>query len=170
MKKTSLIAAALSLALAASLPLSAQEKAATKPAEKAPDTAAARPADKPADKKESKMVKTPSGLQYEDVKVGTGAEPKAGQTCSVHYTGWLWVNGAKGSKFDSSVDRGQPFQFAVGRGNVIRGWDEGVLTMKVGGKRNLIIHPGLGYGAQGTGGVIPPNATLFFEVELLGVK
>ena len=160
----------LGLALAASLPLSAEEKAAPKPAEKTADKAPAAAAAKPADTKESKMVKTPSGLQYEDVVVGTGAEPKAGQTCSVHYTGWLWVNGAKGSKFDSSVDRGQPFQFPVGRGNVIRGWDEGVLTMKVGGKRNLVIHPGLGYGAQGAGGVIPPNATLFFEVELLGVK
>ncbi len=164
MKKNTLTAAALGLALvAATLSLSAQEKAAPKAAEKK--------AEKPAaDKKESKLTKTPSGLEYEDVKVGTGAEPKSGQTCSVHYTGWLWVNGAKGTKFDSSVDRGQPFQFPVGQGRVIRGWDEGVLTMKIGGKRNLVIPPGLGYGAQGAGGVIPPNATLFFEVELLGVK
>jgi peptidylprolyl isomerase len=164
MKKAPLIAAALSLSLAAvSLPLHGQEKAT--------DKSAAKPAEKPApEKKESKMTKTPSGLQYEDVVVGAGAEPKAGQTCSVHYTGWLWINGAKGTKFDSSVDRGQPFQFSVGRGQVIRGWDEGVLTMKVGGKRNLIIPAGLGYGAQGAGGVIPPHATLFFEVELLGAK
>jgi peptidylprolyl isomerase len=164
MKKAPMIAAALSLSLAAvSLPLRGQEKAA--------DKSAAKPAEKPApEKKESKMTKTPSGLQYEDVVVGAGAEPKAGQTCSVHYTGWLWINGAKGTKFDSSVDRGQPFQFSVGRGQVIRGWDEGVLTMKVGGKRNLIIPAGLGYGAQGAGGVIPPHATLFFEVELLGAK
>ena len=156
------LAVALGLALAASLPLSAEEKAAPKPAEKA--------AAKPADKKESKMVKTASGLQYEDVVVGAGAEPKAGQTCSVHYTGWLYENGVKGKKFDSSVDRGQPFPFSVGRGQVIRGWDEGVLSMKVGGKRNLIIPPGLAYQDRGAGGVIPPNATLFFEVELLGVK
>ena len=155
--------AALGLGLLA-LPLSAQEKAAPKTEAK---PAAERAA---ADKKESKIVKTPSGLQYEDVKVGTGAEPKAGQTCSVHYTGWLYDNGVKGKKFDSSVDRGQPFQFPVGQGRVIRGWDEGVLSMKIGGKRNLIIPPGLGYGSQGAGGVIPPNATLFFEVELLGVK
>jgi peptidylprolyl isomerase len=159
MKQTSLIAIALGLALVAAPPLSAQEKAAPKPAEKASP-----------EKKESKVTKTASGLEYEDIKVGTGVEPKTGQTCSVHYTGWLYNGGIKGKKFDSSVDRGQPFQFAVGRGNVIRGWDEGVLTMKVGGKRNLIIPPGLGYGAQGAGGVIPPSATLFFEVELLGVK
>jgi peptidylprolyl isomerase len=156
-------AAAAGLGLLA-LPLSAQEKAAPKSEAK---PAAEKGA---ADKKESKIVKTPSGLQYEDVKVGTGAEPKAGQTCSVHYTGWLWVNGAKGTKFDSSVDRGRPFDFPVGQGRVIRGWDEGVLTMKVGGKRNLIIPPGLAYQDRGAGGVIPPNATLFFEVELLGVK
>jgi peptidylprolyl isomerase len=121
-------------------------------------------------KSESKMQKTPSGLQYEDVKVGTGASPKTGQTCVMHYTGWLWENGAKGAKFDSSVDRGQPFEFAIGQGMVIKGWDEGVATMKVGGKRNLLIPPALGYGARGAGKVIPPNATLFFEVELLGIK
>ena len=170
MKRSSLIALTLGLALAASLPLSAEEKAAPKPAEKTADKAPAAAAAKPADTKESKMVKTPSGLQYEDVVAGAGAEPKAGQTCSVHYTGWLWINGAKGSKFDSSVDRGKPFQFSVGRGQVIRGWDEGVLSMKVGGKRNLIIPPGLAYAAQGAGGVIPPHATLYFEIELLGVK
>jgi peptidylprolyl isomerase len=119
---------------------------------------------------ESKMTKTPSGLQYEDVKVGTGESPKKGQTAVVHYTGWLWENGAKGKKFDSSVDRGQPFSFPVGMGRVIKGWDEGVMTMKVGGKRILIIPPDLGYGSRGAGGAIPPNATLMFEVELIEIK
>jgi peptidylprolyl isomerase len=123
-----------------------------------------------AEKKESKMVKTPSGLQYEDTKVGTGASPKTGQTCVMHYTGWLWVNGAKGAKFDSSFDRGKPFEFPLGMGRVIKGWDEGVATMKVGGKRTLLIPPDLGYGARGAGSVIPPNATLIFDVELVGVK
>src|SRR5262249_21035069 len=113
---------------------------------------------------------TPSGLQITDTKVGTGAAPKTGQTCVMHYTGWLYENGQKGKKFDSSVDRGQPFEFPIGTGRVIAGWDEGVATMKVGGKRTLIIPPALGYGARGAGGVIPPNATLIFEVELLGVK
>jgi peptidylprolyl isomerase len=118
----------------------------------------------------AKPVTTPSGLQIIDTKVGTGASPKAGQTCVMHYTGWLYENGAKGKKFDSSVDRGEPFEFPIGRGQVIAGWDEGVGTMKVGGKRTLIIPPALGYGARGAGGVIPPNATLIFDVELLGVK
>jgi peptidylprolyl isomerase len=120
--------------------------------------------------KASKMTKTPSGLQYEDTVVGTGASPKPGQTCVMHYTGWLWENEAKGKKFDSSVDRGQPFEFQIGVGMVIKGWDEGVATMKVGGKRTLIIPAELGYGARGAGGVIPPNATLMFDVELLGLK
>ena len=110
-------------------------------------------------------VTTPSGLKYEDLKVGTGAEAKAGQTVSVHYTGWL----TDGRKFDSSVDRWQPFEFPLGMGRVIKGWDEGVQGMKVGGTRKLTIPPGLGYGSRGAGGVIPPNATLLFEVELLGV-
>jgi peptidylprolyl isomerase len=113
---------------------------------------------------------TASGLKITDSKVGTGATPRPGQTCVMHYTGWLYENGQKGRKFDSSVDRGQPFEFNIGRGMVIKGWDEGVATMKVGGKRTLIIPPDLGYGARGAGGVIPPNATLMFEVELLGVK
>ena len=115
-------------------------------------------------------VTTPSGLQIIDTQVGTGATPKPGQICVVHYTGWLYQNGAKGRKFDSSVDRGQPFEFPVGRQRVIAGWDEGVASMKVGGKRTLIIPPELGYGARGAGGVIPPNATLIFDVELLEVK
>jgi peptidylprolyl isomerase len=117
-----------------------------------------------------KPMTTPSGLQITDSKVGTGATPKPGQICVMHYTGWLYENGAKGKKFDSSVDRGQPFEFPIGQGRVIAGWDEGVSTMKVGGKRTLIIPPGLGYGARGAGGAIPPNATLIFDVELLGVK
>ncbi len=121
-------------------------------------------------KSESKMTKTPSGLQYEDTKVGTGASPQKGQTAVVHYTGWLWENGAKGKKFDSSVDRGTPFSFPVGMGRVIKGWDEGVATMKVGGQRVLLIPPDLGYGSRGAGAAIPPNATLIFEVELIEVK
>lgn len=124
-----------------------------------------------AEKKESKMVKTPSGLQYEDTKVGEGVSPKTGQTCVMHYTGWLWVNEARGKKFDSSVDRGEPFEFAIGRGQVIKGWDEGVATMKVGGKRTLVIPPGLAYGDRNVGGgLIPAGSTLVFDVELLGVK
>ena len=118
----------------------------------------------------SRPVTTASGLQIADTQVGTGASPKTGQTCVMHYTGWLYENGAKGKKFDSSLDRGQPFEFPIGTGRVIKGWDEGVATMKVGGKRTLIIPPDLGYGARGAGGVIPPNATLLFEVELLGVR
>ncbi|RJF69581.1 FKBP-type peptidyl-prolyl cis-trans isomerase [Rhodopseudomonas palustris] len=116
------------------------------------------------------IVTTPSGLKVQDTKVGTGASPTRGQTCVMHYTGWLYQNGAKGAKFDSSVDRNEPFEFPIGMGRVIKGWDEGVASMKVGGKRTLIIPPELGYGARGAGGVIPPNATLIFEVELLGVK
>ena len=113
---------------------------------------------------------TPSGLQIIDSTVGTGASPKPGQTCVMHYTGWLYEDGKKGKKFDSSVDRNEPFEFPIGRGRVIGGWDEGVATMKVGGKRTLIIPPELGYGARGAGGVIPGNAQLIFEVEFLGVK
>jgi peptidylprolyl isomerase len=116
------------------------------------------------------MTETPSGLKFEDTQVGQGASPQSGQTCVMHYTGWLWVNGAKGAKFDSSVDRGRPFEFALGQGRVIKGWDEGVATMKIGGKRTLLIPPGLGYGERGAAGVIPPGATLLFEVELLGVR
>jgi peptidylprolyl isomerase len=118
----------------------------------------------------AKPVTTSSGLQMIDTKPGTGASPKQGQTAVVHYTGYLNDNGAKGKKFDSSVDRGQPFEFPVGAGRVIKGWDEGVASMKIGGKRTLIVPPQLGYGERGAGGVIPPNATLIFDVELLGVK
>ncbi|MDR4307848.1 FKBP-type peptidyl-prolyl cis-trans isomerase [Chelatococcus sambhunathii] len=116
-------------------------------------------------------VKTMSnGLKYVDVASGSGPEAKAGQRVEVHYTGWLDQGGQKGKKFDSSVDRNEPFSFSLGAGEVIRGWDEGVAGMKVGGKRTLIIPADLGYGARGAGGVIPPNATLIFDVELLGVK
>ena len=116
------------------------------------------------------IVTTPSGLQYDEIKVGDGAEAKAGQNVTVHYTGWLRNDdGSKGAKFDSSKDRNDPFEFALGAGMVIRGWDEGVQGMKVGGVRKLTIPPQLGYGVRGAGGVIPPNATLVFEVELLDV-
>lgn len=108
-------------------------------------------------------VKTASGLSYTDLVAGTGAAPTSGKNVTVHYTGWL----EDGKKFDSSLDRGQPFVFRIGAGEVIPGWDEGVMSMKVGGKRKLIIPAQLGYGAAGAGGVIPPNATLIFEVELL---
>jgi peptidylprolyl isomerase len=117
-----------------------------------------------------KAVTTPSGLQITDTTIGTGATPRPGQICVMHYTGWLYQNGAKGRKFDSSLDRGQPFEFPIGAHRVIAGWDEGVATMKVGGKRTLVIPPELAYGARGAGGVIPPNATLIFDVELLDVK
>jgi O-antigen ligase len=115
------------------------------------------------------MQTTASGLQFEDTTIGTGEPAKAGQHVDVHYTGWLYSNGVKGAKFDSSKDRGDPFSFGLGGGQVIKGWDEGVQGMRVGGTRMLVIPPELGYGARGAGGVIPPNATLMFEVELLGV-
>lgn len=118
------------------------------------------------EKAENAEITTPSGLKYIDIKVGEGALPQIGQTVIVHYTGTL----TDGRKFDSSVDRGQPFTFPLGQGRVIKGWDEGLSTMKIGGKRKLIIPPELGYGARGAGGVIPPNATLVFDVELLGVR
>jgi FKBP-type peptidyl-prolyl cis-trans isomerase len=111
-------------------------------------------------------MKTDSGLEYTDEIVGTGAQPKRGDTVVVHYTGRL----TNGTKFDSSHDHGNPFEFQIGIGQVIKGWDEGVGTMQVGGKRTLTIPPELGYGSRGAGGVIPPNATLVFDVELLGVK
>ena len=117
-----------------------------------------------------KPMTMPSGLQVLDTVTGTGASPKTGEICVMHYTGWLYENGRKGKKFDSSVDRGQPFEFSIGVGRVIKGWDEGVSTMKVGGKRTLIIPASLGYGSRGAGGVIPPNATLIFDVELISIK
>src|SRR5580692_11190467 len=148
-RELSMMAAAAMLA--ASLPLAA-----------VPTPAAAQTAGKP--------MTTASGLQIIDTTVGTGVSPKPGQTCVMHYTGWLYEDGKKGKKFDSSVDRNEPFEFPIGQHRVIAGWDEGVATMKVGGKRTLIIPPALGYGARGAGGVIPPNATLMFDVELLAVK
>lgn len=113
---------------------------------------------------------TPSGLIYDDTTIGDGTEARSGDDVSVHYTGWLLFGGERGRKFDSSKDRGEPFGFALGAGQVIKGWDEGVQGMKVGGTRVLTIPPALGYGARGAGGVIPPNATLIFEVELLAIE
>jgi FKBP-type peptidyl-prolyl cis-trans isomerase len=139
--------AVLALAIAAAVPLLGRVDAAT-----------------------NQVIEMPNGLKYTDTKTGDGATATPGNKVSVHYTGWLYNNAAKGAKFDSSVDRGQPFQFTLGAHQVIAGWDEGVAGMKVGGKRTLIIPPELGYGAHGAGGVIPPNATLMFDVELLGVQ
>jgi len=121
---------------------------------------------KPTDVTGMKATKTPDGLEYWDIKEGSGQVAKSGDNVTVHYTGWLTT----GKKLDSSVDRGEPFNFALGRGMVIKGWDEGVAGMKVGGKRQLKIPSELGYGSRGAGGVIPPNATLIFDVELLGIK
>jgi peptidylprolyl isomerase len=119
---------------------------------------------------DNQVTEMPDGLKYTDTKIGDGATAKAGNKVTVNYTGWLNENGAKGKKFDSSLDRNQPFQFTLGAHQVIAGWDEGVAGMKVGGKRTLIIPPELGYGARGAGGAIPPNATLIFDVDLLQVQ
>lgn len=116
------------------------------------------------------MITNSSGLRYQDDAVGSGREARAGDICVMHYTGWLFENGQKTRKFDSSHDRNQPFEFPLGAGRVIRGWDEGVAGMKEGGRRTLIIPAALGYGTRGAGGVIPPNATLLFEVELLRIR
>lgn len=117
-------------------------------------------------KEMAELITTNSGLQYNDIQIGSGESASSGKTASVHYTGWL----LDGTKFDSSVDRGQPLEFTIGKGMVIAGWDEGVASMNVGGKRELIIPPDLAYGSRGAGGVIPPDATLRFEVELLGLS
>ena len=122
------------------------------------------------DAADNQVTEMPDGLKYTDSKTGDGATARSGNKVSVHYTGWLSDNGAKGKKFDSSVDRGQPFQFTLGAKQVIAGWDEGVAGMKVGGKRTLTIPPELGYGSRGAPGAIPPNATLIFDVELLQVQ
>lgn len=116
------------------------------------------------------VVTTPSGLKIIEIKVGTGPAPKLGQTVVVNYTGWLYQDGKRGTKFDSSADRLQPLEFPIGRGEVIRGWDEGIATMRVGGRRTLIIPPNLAYGERGIGGVIPSNSTLIFDVELVRIK
>ena len=116
------------------------------------------------------QITTSSGLRYIEHAAGSGDAAKAGDNVAVHYTGWLYKDGEKGAKFDSSVDRGQTFAFPLGAGRVIKGWDEGVAGMQPGGKRTLIIPPALGYGASGAGGVIPPNATLMFDVELVEIQ
>lgn len=157
--RTSLMLA-LPLALAAQTSGSDVPKSSPKPAK----AAAAKPT------KGSEMITTETGLKYVDTQVGTGATPLRGQRCQVHYTGWLSDKGQRGKKFDSSVDRGQPLAIPIGVGQVIRGWDEGLMSMKVGGKRTLYIPAHLGYGVRGAGGDIPPNADLIFDVELLGVQ
>ena len=119
---------------------------------------------------DSAQIAAAPKIQITDTKIGTGISPKPGQICVVHYTGWLYVNGAKGAKFDSSVDRKQTFSFTLGKQGVIEGWEQGVVTMQKGGKRTLIIPPELGYGSKGSGASIPPNATLMFDIELLDVK
>ena len=147
----------------------AESTTSQKPAEKAPVTSGApvtSTAGAAAAAADGKMVKTASGLQYIDTVEGKGASPAAGQTVVVHYTGWL----LDGKKFDSSLDREKPFEFVIGQGQVIKGWDEGVASMKVGGKRTLVIPAELGYGSRGAGGAIPPNATLKFDVELIAIK
>ena len=116
------------------------------------------------------MITTATGLSYLETSEGAGPSPTKGQTCVMHYTGWLYEDGEQGAKFDSSRDRNDPFEFSLGAGMVIKGWDEGVQGMKIGGQRTLIIPPELGYGARGAGGVIPPNATLKFDVELIAVE
>jgi peptidylprolyl isomerase len=153
------------LALALPLLLSAQTPAptTTKPAPRKAGKASVKP-------KGPQMITTESGLKYVDTQVGTGPSPLKGQQCLVHYTGWLSAKGERGKKFDSSVDRGEPLAIPIGVGRVIKGWDEGVLTMKVGGKRTLHIPASLGYGARGAGADIPPNADLIFDVELISVK
>ncbi len=159
------LAGGLAAGCASSHKAAVQDKPAAVATAAAP-AAAPAPASKTAPAQEANVHKLASGLVYEDLVVGEGAVAAAGQSATVHYTGWL----TDGTKFDSSLDRGEPFQFPLGAGMVIRGWDEGVQGMHVGGKRKLTIPAELGYGARGAGGVIPPNATLVFEVELLGLQ
>ena len=118
----------------------------------------------------SRFTTTPSGLGYQDTRIGSGVAPRPGQQCAARYTGWLWEHGAKTKRFDTASQRAEPIEFPLGGGVVIKGWDEGVASMRVGGKRTLLVPPALGYGAAGVGAVIPPNATLLFEVELVGVR
>ena len=151
----------LMAALVLALPLSLAAQ--SNPSPKAKTDPAAKP-------KEPAVITTETGLKYVETQEGTGAAPVRGQRCVVHYTGWLSEKGAKGKKFDSSVDRGQPLVIPIGVGRVIKGWDEGLLSMKVGGKRTLIIPGHLGYGARGAGADIPPNAELIFDVELIGIQ
>ena len=158
--------ATASLATAAEPAPNTKDAPAAKPATPAPAAKPAAPAAPAAAPAAGKEVTTPSGLKYTDLKVGDGAVAKSGDRVSVHYTGWL----TSGAKFDSSVDRNQPFQFQLGRSQVIKGWDEGVAGMKVGGKRKLTIPAELGYGARGAGDRIPPNSVLIFDVELLGIQ
>ena len=169
-----LCAAALSfLALAGCSQNAGKAPAAAASAAAAAPASAPAPASLPTSSDSNKMnqtITTASGLQYIDTQIGDGAEAKPGHQVLVHYTGWLYQNGEQGTKFDSSLDRGQPFAFGLGQGMVIKGWDEGVAGMKIGGKRTLIIPAELGYGSRGAGGVIPPNATLKFDVELLDLR
>ena len=159
-----LATALLAAAVALPTPARAQQEAKPMDASKEPTQETAKPAAAAAEP--AKEVVTASGLKYQDLAPGSGEEARPGTVVRVHYTGWL----ENGTKFDSSLDRNEPFSFKLGAGNVIKGWDEGVAGMKIGGKRRLVIPPALGYGRQGAGGVIPPNSTLIFEVELLGVR
>jgi peptidylprolyl isomerase len=155
---TLLAALLLALSFVGGAPSAASPAALPRPAQPLPAAQS--------DSSQGGLVRTPSGLQYLDQVVGSGAQPQPGQTVVVHYTGYL----DNGTVFDSSLQRGQPFEFVLGAGQVIRGWDEGLATMRVGGKRRLVIPPELAYGAAGAGGVIPPNARLTFDVELLEVR
>jgi len=158
---------AISLVFLVGLSLTAAQAVTTAPVPKKKTRTKQATTPKP---KAPEMITTETGLKYLDTQVGTGASPVRGQRCLVHYTGWLSDQGQHGKKFDSSLDRGQPLAIPIGIGRVIKGWDEGLMTMKVGGKRTLHIPAHLGYGARGAGGDIPPNADLIFDVELVGLQ